>query len=454
MTADIRWIFFPMNSERAETIIKGLYGMIGGAAGGTLGYITGNVPGAYLGGTAGAGAGYAAHEYARNRHKGKILGSNPRITGSNLSKLKGSAPMKRRAGNQGGRTRKRVMTRAMYQRRRTTRRPTLRRKVVRRSRRYSKAVKRAVRKVIKGTVENVLQCKLARGSYTKLYSMERAVVNTDANKQLVWANATRSGGNTDPYSTAALFFNPFHMKRLLDAASVLYNGKTKSLKYETTTGNFATEGKKLNVDFTYCSYTLTMKNTHRVAVVIDLYKGTAKNDHDNDLFSDWAAGYGAQPWEQTAPDPFTYGQTLTNNPQVKDSWKIKHQKFYLAPGASKTIYTSWKGCVDFDAFKTGGTLIQHGKGISQNWVFVVKPVLGMEQATAPTGTAGQTNGATTFEGIVFLCKEVYKCLQPDLCAETSEGNKMVNLVDIPRVDENNNINCVIKNEKEVTLAYV
>lgn len=450
-TADIRWIFFPMNSERAETIIKGLYGMIGGASGGALGYITGNVPGAYLGGSAGAGAGYAAYNYARNRNRGKVLGSNPRITGSILSKKKGSAPMKRKAGSQGGRSSKR--TRSSFRRMRAYRRrkPTFRRKVVaRKNRKYSKAVK----KVIKGTVENVLQCKLARGSYTKLYSMERAVVNTTANKQLVWANGERGGANADPYSTSALFFNPFHMERLLDAASVLYNGKTKSLKYETTTNNFANEGKKLNVDFTYCSYTLTMKNTHRCAVVIELYKGTPKSDHDNDLYSDWAAGYSAQPWEQTAPDPTTYGQTMTNNPQVKDSWKIKHQRIYLAPGASKTIYTTWKGCIDFDRFKSGGVLVQHGKGISQNWVFVVKPVLGMEQATNPTGTAGQTNGATTFEGVVFLCKEVYKCLQPDLCAESSEGNKMINLVDIPRTNVNNNINSVIKNEKEVTLAYV
>lgn len=346
-----------------------------------------------------------------------------------------------------------------YRRPKRSRRVGPARKKTRRGRRQlakKKKVIRKAKKVVKNMVEKVLECKDNKGTYTKQYAGDQVFTNTASNHQTVWGNFKRGGANTSPATSAALSFDPFQMFRLLDAVSVLYNNKTKALNYEATTGNFANSGKGIVADFTYASYTLTLKNCHRVAVNIDCYMGKARNNGFDDVLTLWDNSYNSMPYRQTAPVKTTWGQKPTGRVDVTDNFNLKHKRFSLKPGESKTLYTHFKGCVDFDKYKVAGTLAEFGKGISESWCFIVRPVMGVENHLGgiPYGVVGQTNGQTEFEGVSIKVKEVYKVIQPDATLDDYEGNAIVDFTDLPRTNANNNVFSILPREKMFDLQYV
>ena len=99
------------------------------------------------------------------------------------------------------------------------------------------------RKQIKNVVKRVLQCGENVGLYTKDYLHQYSPNVGAADLQVVFdagqvndANASGTGGDNklaDP-TNEALKFSPFSARKMLDAVSVLYNGKPKGLNFVAT----------------------------------------------------------------------------------------------------------------------------------------------------------------------------------------------------------------------------
>lgn len=312
-------------------------------------------------------------------------------------------------------------------------------------------VKQRRTKAIKGVVKRILQCQENIGLYTKEYMHQFSPIVDTANYQVVFdagqindANSNNNGIN-DP-TNGALKFSPFTAQKLLDAVSVLYNGKTKGLNYNATTGstpppnekNFAT--KDLKVEFTYCSFELLMKNNSECVYDIEVYFGKPKMDLADSLQGRWNANIGNVAWLQGSPTINTINQTPGMIPSLKQEYDIQKTVFRFHPGDSRRFFTKFRGCVDFSKHLRGNEaeLQNYMKGISQSWMFVVKPMESSNQYTVTPGTdqavlvSRQTNAPRKLDCLIFETREVYKLMEPDGTDDQYQGNHRVFYVNYPQ----------------------
>lgn len=393
-----------MQRETAEKVIRTIEKGVAVSAGATLGFIGGNVTGAVLGGT-------LAGKLTEMKRKGSYSQGGSRNTTT------GSAPNKRRRISKGRRVgRKKVL-----------------------SRKGKKQLVRTARRKLKSMIKKEIMCTQSKGAYHKGYVGEYRVHNILPNAQVVTRSMTRGLNNGTPYTATAFAFTPFNLKRLLDAVSVLYNGKSKAINYEATVDNFPDQGKGLQVDFTYCSYTMRLSNQSKVPMDVVLYKATSKMNHSQTFIDAWSNSINSQPWRAGAPAITVVNMTPgVGDAEMRRHWTWKPIKFQLLPGQTKFFSAKWKGCLDFSKYMSSGTLQEYGKNISEEWTFVFKPSFSIRGNRTTNslimghyGIDGPDADDAALKAIVFEVKEVYNCLQPPEADDTYEGNAVVNLMDYP-----------------------
>lgn len=407
----------------------------GTLAGGALGYITGGV----RGGLFGAGLAYdyipdpPARDYSLKTGSGKarFIGSAPVKTSPKMAQFPkrrklptGSAP----GGNP------RYGSAPAYKRKKPAKR------AVRPRRRRAKRAAREAKKFVKNIVKKEIQCSENVGSYTKVYvgEIEPSVISP---YKKVAVAATRVQANSAPYTVFGMSFTPNISKRLLDAASVLYNGKAKSCEVEAA-GNFDFKGFKCNV--VYSSYTLELYNYTDIPYEVDFLEVTNKYT-TNTSFMDTAKELSDnKDWVSSAPYiaiaagnqwDVQHGVEFGAIPGLSDKYSLKHNKKIVYPGKCHKYFTKRTGCVDIHKNVLTHTvgdaeLGSFVKGEKQVMV-VYSPVLHI-QYSASNNSASHGSGLGSAEyGFLTKVTERFKIIEPDETPVANSGEVFEVFTDMP-----------------------
>lgn len=391
--------------------------LVGGVAGAALGYIVGGSRGARVGYRLGTNAGKSSPNNMVVV-RGRTIDRNVRRRTSTGGDRSGSRPVTSRGS--GGR---RV-------------RPTHRRK------RTGVKARRA-RKAIKQIVKDTLQCTENVGTYTKVYTGEIEPICT-ADDQKVAYSATRVQGNIPPHSVIALQFLPHTSKKILDAASVVYNSKPKSIDY-TTVGDFAAKGFKLDV--IYASYSLEVWNYTDMAYEIDMIEVTNKSSSNANVLSIGKELHEAMDWVNVVPywNPaagnqfdIQHGLKFGSVTGLEKKYMLKHDKKIVYPGHKHTYFSKMSGCIDFNKNLLGvgggtATLATYVRGEKQV-VIAYRPVLHLQgDGTGNYVSSMEAGFGASNRGFLTKVVEKYKFVEPDETPVANSGEKHELLTDIPQL---------------------
>lgn len=392
-----------MDRQTAENIIHGITKGAAIASGAALGYIHNNWAGAFIGGNVGAKLADMKRkqiEATQSTWKKRKVGSKPYApTGSKPS---------------GKRSKRRSMKRKPVVKRKRGKRVTL-------------------RKSVKALVKGALKCDVPVGTYHKYYVQDLNLQNTTANNQLVYTNGQRHGVNNPetPYTSEGMSWCPFHLKKMLDAASVVFNAKAKAINWEKTDNNFSNP-KILQLDVIYASYEITFKSIAQQDLKCKLIRAKAKKNIGEGVYDVWNTAIGNARWVGGAPNINTIGISPSGWKELEEKYAVKVEEFTMKTGEERTFKTVFKGCVDFQKHYVGDSLQSFGKGISESWNLVVIPsktVYKDPEANDITATRGVTTGFYNYVNVEV--KEVYKFYQPEITTDENSGQKFVYLTDFP-----------------------
>ena len=306
------------------------------------------------------------------------------------------------------------------------------------------------RKLIKGVVENVLHCKDNMGVYTKIIGGDfQPNCDQDEHRFCTWTSRVQA--NIGDYSAYAMAFLPFTQKRILDAASVLFNGKAATPLIDLGPGNFESRG--LKVDLAYGSYELEFHNYTDIDYECEIWEMTPKTSSNIPFHETLLELKNAMLWRSGVP----YIQPSTN-PTAGNNWqmhgalefgmikglsnkykmsKYKSGKFH--PGEKWTYFKTHKECYDFNEKMTvegvsaEAELASYPKGKPQI-VFKWKPVFHLQLSGIGAGFTGNVESATSASrGFLTVCKEVFKIVQPPETEDQYEGDVRTVLSDMGRI---------------------
>lgn len=302
-------------------------------------------------------------------------------------------------------------------------------------------VSKDLKKTVKGIIKKVMDCKENVGTYNKHYTGEiEPYVN--AGQHRISYSMTRSGSNAAPHS---VFDMQFMMTRekILDAVSVLYNGKAKSSNWSSGIGNFGTKG--LKIDLLYSSLELGFTNYTEWCYEVAIYECTAKFNSETPVLEELSKALLQDEWVTPYP-VFSAGTTTAFDIEASlelgmvkvakskyDIKKVKSGKLY--PGHTIKYFGKWgPKCIDFEKEKVlieGLSLTpSYAKGDVQV-LLRYTPVMHVHTSVS-TMTATNLANTTNYQyGFIVEGKETYKFYQPAEADEANGGDKRALYTDIP-----------------------
>ncbi len=328
---------------------------------------------------------------------------------------------KRKQTKQGGRKQ------AKKQKTMKTKKPIKKPVIVAKSKvKLSKAMSKAVANV----AARVHNKGVASGVIHKNYTLYHQVNVQGANTQNVINYAQKLTGNPAPYLPEACGFEPFAVRKLLDAVSVLYNGKAQSFNYNTTTDNFPAKGLKVN--FLHCSSTIEMTNDTKEPYDYTVYKCRPRTNTNVPMPEAWSTALNQEKWEGANPTRTTLGVTPGMAEQLNEVYKIEAEHFTLLPGEKKKWYETWKGVVEFeDEIDTTSIvdpppLYAHSRKIGHAYVIVAKARLKEQNKGGENGVGvGRFNKESAARSFLFEIKETYVVQVPEVASEAQSTNKRI-----------------------------
>lgn len=268
-----------------------------------------------------------------------------------------------------------------------------------------------------------------RGHYKKNYA--------------VWNYATTGADNVANRQGVYEFYH-CQPKQMLDAISVLFNGKTKNANYNLDNGNFGfdliSNSYTLDPDFTISSCVTTYKatNTSQVPITLELYPMLAKQDSLTKTVIDaWQDSINENLYPPTPiVKPSWYGMKMSDVPgELGRYWSgtSKMKTVTIEPGRSKIVHKFVTGFTDvnWEDMQIGNQIMAYKKGITQSLVVVHKLPVSYCPATntaghrvvVPTG-AGGING-----GLCWEIEENWHAICPQIATESNNKDIFVLLHD-------------------------
>lgn len=300
-----------------------------------------------------------------------------------------------------------------------------------------------VRKMVKAVVKKEIQCSENVGIYTK--KVHGDIYSATAAEDFNIASAYQwGGGNLGVNTVFSSSFTPHITKRVLDAVSVLYNGKAKGFDIDAA-GNFTDPGFK--IDVLHASYELEISNYTDMPYYFDIVEITNKFTSNQPFLEVAKELFDAQIWEGGVPDfaqfaaayyGLDHGCSFGMIKGLPAKYTIKHNRKLVKPGGTHKYYSSMSGCVDMDkkrlTYSAGAAeLASYCKGEKQ-LVFIYYPALHLKWGTfntglgdvvamAPTYNANKSIVAPQKYGILVEVNEVFKFIEPDETEAINSGNK-------------------------------
>lgn len=307
--------------------------------------------------------------------------------------------------------------------------------------------RRNARKAIKKVVEKVLTCKDNVGIYTKSYGGDiRTTV--PIGKKIVIVHAQRLQGNAGNYTEFGMQFTPYCLKRVLDAASVLYNNKAKSIAgpgiLGIVNGNFNPIG--LKIDLLYASYKLALTNMTNVQYHVEIIEFTNKFNSNSSVMDNVLELLKGTNWTGGVPGFSNEGNGVWHLEDCLEFGMIKgissryavksFGRKLVKPGDTINYFTKDKMCIDFqkklitESEGTDPEIPSFAKGEKQI-VIAMTPVVGIVSNGTNYTYAAHTVNSTDTPAHGFVCKidEVFKLIEPDATLDQYQGDKRTFLCD-------------------------
>lgn len=355
----------------------------------TIGYIVGNVPGAISG-------------YYLGK---KVTQNNRNMAPIKKRKRSGSTPYVT--------TKKRLLVKRRYSA--PVYKPNMEASKVR------GAPKRPRRKSVKVTssfkrkVQKVLDSYKIKGNWMEIQTGLRRFVNSDDNIQI----STELGDN-------------FSYPLVLDAASVLWNGKTPTLdKAVTNAKNFPVRTTKIYVEDAYTVY--TFRNNSRRTYHMKIFSCKSKDlTLSVTALGAWVNTMAAEAVVDGSNVALNTPSTLYADPRYYPNWNAlwsaQVTTVVLEPGQSYVyrLQGPQKKLFDFPKYQQAG-YVATGQKDFRNCFFTCYPDL----VTTNTGSAGRyidnDPGEDISSGIVYETKRVYKLCMPEQTGMDNPANIVNNM---------------------------
>lgn len=248
-----------------------------------------------------------------------------------------------------------------------------------------------------------------------------------------WFGGDRGGS----MPTIVRQFTPFNTLEMLDAASVLYNGKASDPNYSIALGNFS--AKDLKVRFPYMSSTITLVNCTDMDGVLDVYECIAKVFTNQDVSS--ALNSHKDDTQLSVTPVVTYADTklkisrfakLADFP-INEMYSIKKSSHKFVRNAKFSIFTKETNVVvNFEERLTDtGVFANYHKGHKQ-YIVEFRPNVGyLKSSVRDIGNAcryypdGIADAETVTRAIAVTFDRTFTVDQPAVCNDTYEGSRTV-----------------------------
>lgn len=296
-------------------------------------------------------------------------------------------------------------------------------------------------RAIKQVVEKVIACKDNVGVYTKFYTGDFQPTVALGTKSVQIA-ANRLQAEANPYNSFSMGFTPFSTKRVWDAASVLFKGKTKSVDITDLAANFTYTG--LKVDVLYASYHLTLTNMTTTSFVMEFIEITNKSNSQSSFMDVTAELLKGTNWTGGVPTWNNAGKSRWGIDIDLDFGMIKgvdsryalksYGKKTVHPGQTINYFSKDKFCLDFqkklvtESASADPEVPSFAKGEKQV-VVVYHPVIGLSADPSTFSCSLSTVGTDITKGFVTTAKEVFKIIEPDKTPDANQGDKRTFLTD-------------------------
>lgn len=277
-------------------------------------------------------------------------------------------------------------------------------------------LKRKTVKAVKDIVNNVLSKNNSTGRYIKRYTCELGIPAD--NSQVVTQTFLRDGvGFVGGEPSCGI------SEKILDAVSVLFNGKTKAMDYTIATNNFVTQTLKFHIQYMSCKYVI--QNQTDQTFHFDLYSGSHKGLGNDTIYTDFTNGLGVLKQSGGSTVGLGYlGVLATQIPSVNKNWNIKRASFDLKPGEYKTLFykTHQDTLVDFEKLMDTTTL-QNFTKLSQSLCFSYYNTMNRNILTSAAAVGHFLGSQVAKNGINIEVEEKYVMDAP---ADTTELNDVDN----------------------------
>jgi hypothetical protein len=316
-------------------------------------------------------------------------------------------------------------------RRRKRQKKTMRRrKRVTSNKNLSKTQKRQTKAIAKA----VVACGNSEAIFYKNYVCQRPVpVGWDNTNNFTFGY--RNGANNGDFTAESLRFAAFTGDKLLDAASILYNGKNSAVfnSPQVDTNNFSVKTTRL--DFKYCSYTLTVKNNTDAVLSLTVYKVIPKRSTSVSIDTEFVNRIGSENYVGAVPSETTRNFNMMKIESLKKLYHIEKKTYRFVPGTHITLSDTWHGCMDLAKWTESQTSVRpfnYLKGISIQYYFQIDGEL--QAAHNTTGDILRVSRATypaaalsvnRTKCLLFETKEVYKLMEPDTTVDAQQGDKRI-----------------------------
>jgi len=229
-----------------------------------------------------------------------------------------------------------------------------------------------------------------------------------------------------PGPTFVGFFSPI---RVLDAASVLWNGKAEALDPSNLTGQFDNKGTKINVLRQWAVVQIKNNTLRKKHVTIRVFQGRTKADYDLNPLSEWIA---------TLADEANFGSSVGNSanlPVNQNNTTVAHPG--LSPGIHKRIRDKFKWTEKVYVLEPGQDFefTEEGPAMTYDYTKYWDALSPIAENVAPTrwmlvtmyndivqdaaGLVGRiVDSTSTAQAVLIATKTCYRLEMPDVVGQT------------------------------------
>lgn len=311
----------------------------------------------------------------------------------------------------------------------------MRKRSLKRKRKASRSTKqiKRVKKDLEQIIKKTVTVKANNSTYRKIqYGNLFNIVPTS---NVLFVDHWRKSDNTSPYPAYITAFNYFNVRKYMDAAAILYNGKTRSIDWATTLDNFPEKDSKLA--FLYASVNVKLVNHTHMTYEVIIHEFTALQNDDETPLDNLQPSVSGRSWIGGAPT-VSFGNNCYNIEgafQMNDikingySHKaIKHASFM--PGQEIDWFHSKSNFEIVPKKFYGNQGLAEVPLVTKGAIWLVVELRVKPYFSSGTDGGGaaksiylpfQPNNNDTY-GIGVSVKELYKMSQPGETDDQYEGN--------------------------------